>query len=243
MRTSFRVLAALVALFIIGQSPARSAQQPACKKNDGPCQEFAKLMDTDQFDKVVEKTDPNTTYSPEAKAYIGQAYLLIAGREGNTPEQEEMYCKKALQYGATSAYMGLYFINAGKDAETALAYLQQYVATKPRDSVPYVLLGESELDKKNYEAARGYLMEAKKVAHGSSANLDWLLFEAHYLTGDFATASAMLDSAFSQGKTIGDLNELVSTDPRFAEISKKTEFRKFFPVKTGASSLRMDPCS
>ena len=166
------------------------------------------------------------TYSDASRSIIGQAYLMIAGRETNTPEQEEQYCRKALEYGSTSAYMGLYFIYAAKDTETALGFLKQYIATKPKDSVPYVILGEAELEKKNYQAADVYLREAKKVARGSSANLEWLSFQAGYLTGDYAYAGARLESAIKKPEYEKELRALAS-DPRFAGMEKRPEFKQY----------------
>ena len=238
MRKSFLVFPVFILFAMVGHSMAGAAAQSVCATSDKACQEFARLIESEQYDKLVERIDPRVSYSPAAKENIGQAYLMIAGRDGNTPEQEEMYCKKALEFGATSAYMGLYFINADRDAEAALGYLRKYVETKPNDSVPYVILGEDELAKKNYAKASEYLLEAKKVSHGRSGELDWLLFQATYLSGDYATSSTMLDSSFSEGKTIGDLKALITRDPRYSELGRKNEFRKFFPLVNSESSSR-----
>jgi len=220
-------------LVISAQSGAMAAESP-CPVNDGVCKEFSALAGAEHYDKIIEKVDPKKTYSEAARAYIGRAYLMLAGRDTNTPAQEEQYCLKALEYGATSAYMGLYFIHAGQNEEKALGYLKQYIATKPRDSVPYVLLGQAEMDKENYAAANELLREAKAVARGHSANLDWMLFQVNYLLGDFAYASAVLDSALSQGQFINELRSL-SADPRFVDISIRPEFRKYVPLIKGAS--------
>jgi tetratricopeptide (TPR) repeat protein len=239
MKKWFVIIAMALALVLSGQSPAFSSEQPSCKKNDMACQEFTRLAAAEQYDKIIEKVSPTQNYSDEARKQIGQAYLMVAGRETNTPEQEEQLCQKALEYGATSAYMGLYFIHAGSDAEKALGYLKQYVATKPEDSVPYVLLGEAELEKRNYSAAADYLTEAKKVAHGRSSNLGWLLFQASYLKGDYVRAATLLDESFSHGKTVGDLKALISSDPRFAEIGKRPEFKRFFTMINGITAPRL----
>ena len=229
-------LAAFV-LIIAGASLGYSGTN-ACG-NDAVCKEFAALSEAGQYGKIVEKVNPNRSYSAAARDLIGQAYLMVAGREGNTPAQEEQFCLKALEYGASSAYMGLYFIHAGNDVTKALGYLKQYVGTKPQDSVPYVLLGEAAYEQRNYADAKAYLQEAKKVARGKSANLDWLLFQTSYLTGDYTLASTMLDSSFAQGKTVGDLKALVSADTRFAEMGKKSEFRKFMNILNGTTTAKI----
>jgi len=239
MRRGSFVVSMTLILVLGVHSPALSSTLATCMSTDSDCLAFARLMETEQYQKITELADPMKPYSAEAKAYIGRAYLMLAGQEGTTPEQEELYCRKALAFDAVSAYMGLYFINADRSPEEALEYLREYIKTQPNDPVPYVILGEAELAQKNYEPASQYLAKARSVASGRSANIDWLLFQASYLAGDFTTASAMLDSSFSQGKTAGDLNALVSSDPRFFEIGKKSEFRKFFPTMNEAATCRL----
>jgi len=114
----------------------------------------------------------------------------------------------------------------------------QYIATAPRDSIPFFILGESEMTKKNYAAAHAYLREAKNNSRGSSVNIDWMLFQAGCLTGDYTTARAMLDSSFSLGKTVGDLKALV-VDRRFSDMGRRSEFKKFFPI-IGTTTARLD---
>lgn len=215
-------------LIIAGRSGALATEK-ACTANDAQCKELAKLAAAEQFDRIIEKVDANKKYSEASKSYIGQAYLMIAGRETNTPEQEEQLCLKALEYGATSAYMGLYFIHAGRNPEKAIGFLKQYVATKPQDSVPYVLLGEVEMEKENYETANMYLRAAKSVARGHSTNLDWMLFQVNYLLHDFSYASVMLDGALAQGQFINEFKSLAA-DPRFADLGNRPEFRKYEPM-------------
>jgi len=222
-------------LTISGQSIALAAG-PSCYEKDALCKEFASLTEAEQYDRIIAKIDTKTAYSEEAKAFIGQAYLAIAGRETNTPEQEEQFCLKALEYGATSAYMGLYFIHAGQNEEKAIGFLRQYIMTSPKDSVPYVLMGEYELSKQNYEDANLYLREAKRVARGHSTNLDWMLFQVSYLLGDYTYASTMLDSALAQGQFVNELRSL-SADPRFADLSKRPEFRKHMPIIKGTKAM------
>jgi len=227
----------VLALLLMGQAIGQAAEI-SCPAKDSACKEFAKLIDAGQFDKLIARVDARQNYSNEAKWLIGQAYLLLAGKEGNTPEQEEQLCKKALEYGATSAYLGLYYLYAPKDKGKALGFLKQYIATKPDNMVPYMLLGEEELANKNYASADSYLRQARKVLRGASKDLDWALFQASYLTGDYYTASTMLNSAFSQGKTVGDLKALVA-DPRFADMGKRSEFKKFFTIINGTTTANM----
>jgi hypothetical protein len=210
------------------------AAENLCPEKDERCREFARLAETEQYDEIIEALDAKANYSDASRNIIGQAYLMIAGRENNTPEQEEQYCRKALEYGATSAYMGLYFIYASRDTEAALGFLKQYVATKPRDSVPYVLLGEAELQRKNYQPADAYLREAKKLARGHSANLAWLSFMAGYLTGDYSYAGAMLESAMKDPAYEKELRAIAS-DPRFADMVKRPEFKQYEYLFKGAA--------
>jgi tetratricopeptide (TPR) repeat protein len=222
-----RLITVLTAVFIIVASPAYSlaAGNTPCDEKDAVCRDLARLAEAEQYDKIIGAIDAKKNYSDASRSIIGQAYLMIAGRETNTPEQEEQLCRKALEYGSTSAYMGLYFIYASKDTETALGFLKQYIGTKPKDSVPYVILGEAELDRKNYQTADAYLREAKKVARGHSSNLEWLSFQAGYLTGDYAYAGAMLESVMKEPEYEKELRALAS-DPRFSDMEKRPEFKR-----------------
>jgi tetratricopeptide (TPR) repeat protein len=224
------------ALILLGVQASGFAADRACEQQDTLCRSFSTFAAHGQYYKIIAQASPDGTYSAAAREMIGRAYLMMAGKETNTPEQEEIYCRKALEYGATAAYMGLYFIHAGNDAEKAIAFLKQYVTTGPRDTVPYVLLGEYELEQGRSAAAREYLLEARKVARGRSANLDWLLFQANYLLGDYAAASEMLDSAILQGQPMAELKSLM-TDPRFLGIETRPEFRQFEPVIKGTSAM------
>jgi len=223
-----------VVIIMSGQSGAMAAGI-SCSEKDSACKEFSKLAAADQYDKIIEKVDAKKSYTEAARSIIGDAYLMVAGQETNTPEQEEQFCLKALEYGATSAYMGLYFINASQDSDKALGYLFQYIMTSPKDSVPYVLLGEAEMAKENYEDANLYLRMAKTVARGHSTNLDWMLFQVSYLLGDFTYASAMLDGALAQGQFVNELRSL-SANPLFVDISLRPEFKKYEPLIKGASA-------
>ena len=238
MTKHFITLIAAVGIIVTSQSTVLAANR-ACLEKDAVCKEFAALSDSGQFDRIIHKVDTKASYSDEAKALIGQAYLSIAGQETNTPAQEEFFCLKALEYGATSAYMGLYFINADKDLGKALTYLRQYIMTDPQDSVPYVILGEFEMGKENYEDANLYLRHAKSVARGSSSNLDWALFQVNYMIGDFAYASAMLDSVVSRGQFVAELKNL-SADPCYADIGIRPEFSKYAPLIKGTSAMAIN---
>ncbi len=216
------VILALLAFF---GAPQGFASQASPCNFDKTCREFERLAEAEQYEKIIEKAGPAGNHSEGARRYIGRAYLALASREGTTPEQEEQYCRKALEYGFAQAYMGLYFLYAQKDAEAALGFLRQYVATRPKDSVPYVILGESELEKKEYKLADAYLREAKKVGRSYSAHLDWLLFQTNYLLGNYAYAGERLESALAQEKFRDEFKTLTS-DPRFAGIEKRPEFKK-----------------
>jgi tetratricopeptide (TPR) repeat protein len=234
------IIASLLAfVLIIAGTSVGIAGTKACGGKDPVCKKFAELAAAGQFAKIVGKVNPYQTYSAAAMDLIGQAYLMMAGRENNTHEQKDKFCVKALEYGATSAYLDLYYLHAGTDAQKALRYLKQYVATKPQDSALYTLLGETEFNKGNYAGAQQYLQEAKKVARGSSVNLDWLLFKASYLSGDYKMASAMLDSSLGQGKTFGDIKALVTSDSRFSEMSSRSDFRKFFNILNGTTTTKV----
>lgn len=235
----FIVSVFVVFVLIISGYSDSFAGASACAKSDAACREFAALSAAEKYQAIIDKANPKRSYSDEARALIGNAFLMAAGREGNTPQQEEQLCLKALEYGATSAYMGLYFIYSKTDMVKANGFLKQFVETKPQDAAPYVLLGEYDFKQGNYTSAKKYLHEAKKVSRNKSADLDWVLFKASYLAGDLSMASMMLDSAFSQGKTSGDLKALVSSDDRFAGMGKQYEFRKFFKILNGTTIAKV----
>jgi hypothetical protein len=224
------------ALVILGAQSDGFAEDKVCEAQDVLCRTFATLADNGQFSRIIAQVSPDATYSAAARKIIGRAYLMMAGNEANTPEQEEIYCRKAVMYGNAAANMGLYFIHAGKDADTAILFLRRYIATGARDSLPYVILGEYELEQGQPASARDYLVVARAVARGRSANLDWLLFQANYLLGDYAAASAMLDSAILQGQPMAELKSLIA-DPRFLGIVNLPEFRKFETVIKGTTAM------
>lgn len=219
------VLAAIIASSR-GGFAADSPQPSLCPEKDAVCKEFETLVQNEQYTAAIGKIDAKAAYSETTRQYIGKAYLGIAPAENNTPEQEEQYCRKALEYGAVQAYMGLYFITVQKDPEAALGYLRQYVATNPRDSVPYVILGEAELEKRHYKEADAFLRASKKVARANSPRVDWLLFQANYLLGNFADASHMLELALASGQFDKQVRSLVD-DARFSGIGNRPEFKKF----------------
>jgi tetratricopeptide (TPR) repeat protein len=221
------ILAIIVPSLFIGVPDSISSQYSPCIKSDTVCMEFEQLAEAGQVDAIIKKIDAAAQYSEGARHYIGMAYLSLAGREETTPEQEEAYCRKALEYGSNQAYMGLYFIHAQKDPEKALGFLRQYVETKPADSVPYVILGESELEKKNYKLADAYLRESKKVARARSTRVDWMLFQVNYILGNDQFAVEMLESALTDRRFEPELKAL-ATDTPFQGIEKRPEFKKFF---------------
>ena len=223
----------VVILALIGYASsgfASDSPQPSlCTDKDRYCKEFETLVQNEQYDKVIGRIDEREAYSKEARQYIGKAYLGLASAESNTPGQEEQYCRKALAFGAVQAYMGLYFITVQEAPEAALGYLRQYVATKPGDSVPYVILGEVELEQRHYKEADSFLRESKKVARARSARVDFMLFQANYLLGNFVDASQMLENALSGGQFDKQMRSL-SADARFSGIESRPEFKKFLQL-------------
>jgi tetratricopeptide (TPR) repeat protein len=237
MRKSFVGLFAAL-LLITGGKSAGLAAASLCEKNDATCLTFSELAVTGQFEQIIAAAGPGRTFSAGAREHIGQAYLMMAGRESNTLEQEEQFCRKALEFGASAAYLGLYFIYAGNEPQKATGFLKQYVATNPRDPLPYVILGEYELDQRNYAAARDYLAQARLFARGRSSNLDWLMFQVHYLLGDYAAAAVMLDSAVIQGQPLPELKVLME-NPRFLGIENRPEFQKYGTLISGTPAMAL----
>jgi tetratricopeptide (TPR) repeat protein len=215
----------IVSLAIIAAASSAWPAVPRCNDSDGTCKEFEVLTEAGKESVLLSKVRQGSTYSEGARYFIGKAYLALAADETNTPEQEEAYCRKALEYGATQAYMGLYFLTVQKDEEQALGYLRDYIKTKPLDPVAYVILGESELDKKNYQVADVYLREAKKISRASSPRVAWMLFQANYLLGNYRYAGEMFEAALSNGfeKEV----KALASDVRFKGIAQRPEFKKF----------------
>ena len=228
MKRSLIGLLALSALFLLpGKSFASDGPPPSqCPDRDAVCREYETLVQNEQYTAAINRIDPKAAYSETTRQYIGKAFLGIASAESNTPEQEEQYCRKALAYGAIQAYMGLYFITVQKDPEAALGYLRQYVAAKPRDSVPYVILGEAELEKGHFQEADNFLRASKTVARANSPRVDWMLFKANYLLGNYGDAAGMFGSAVASGQFDKQVKEL-ATDVRFQAIGKRPEFKNF----------------
>jgi hypothetical protein len=229
MKKHFVLGIALCVIVLAAPAPIQaSAPASKCEDADKDCKEFEQLLDAQQPDKIIARYEAAKTaqYSAVSLRYIGDAYLLLASREDITPEQELGYYQKALGVKHYIAYMGLYFFYAQKDEEKALGFLREYVKTGPKDTVPYVILGESELNKKHYELADAYLREGKKVAHAHSPRVDWLLFRANYLLKNYQFAAEMFGNAVAAGTFEQELKAL-KTDPRFEGIGKLPEFRKF----------------
>jgi tetratricopeptide (TPR) repeat protein len=225
MRRIIIAMIAVLTLICIGK-PGVAEERSLCQKTDVICGQFETLAQEGQFKTIIDKAGGKQDYSEGARYYIGKAYLAIASDENNRPEQEEAFCRKALEFGATQAYMGLYFIYVQKDEEQALGFLREYVNTKPRDTVPYVILGESELNKKNYKTADFYLRESKKVARASSPRVDWMLFQVNYLLGNYKAAGEMMESALTNGTFEQELKELAA-DGRFKGMETRPEFKTY----------------
>lgn len=206
---------------------AAAFQAPDCA--DKACGKLRRLAEEEKYEKLIGAVEAGKQYSEAARYYIGKAYLELAAKDGNTPGQEEQYCRKALEYGQLQAYMGLYFINAQKDPERALGFLREYVLTAPADPVPFVILGESEMEKENYKAADIFLREAKRVSRAHSPRVDWLLFQTNYHLKDYAFAGAMLASALENGRFDAELKTIL-VDEHYKGIEKRPEFRKYRDV-------------
>lgn len=227
-----RSIAAIISIVIALGTPVLAAETASkCPDKDTTCKTFEKLVHAEQPEKVVAQYDAKKQYSAEAKRYIGEAYLALASRDDVKPEQEEGYYRKALEVGHSIAYMGLYFMHVQKDEEKALGFLREYVKTQPQDTVPYAILGETELIRKNYAQADTYLRQAKKVAHAHSPRVDWMLFQANYLLKNYAYAAEMFESAVTKGTFNKELKAL-STDQRFKGIEKQQEFKKHLGLLT-----------
>lgn len=229
-------IVALLFVTLFAPLNAQAVYQNPCEANDAVCAGIEKLYVDEKYDEIVKKADPKAKYSEASRSLIGKAYLAIAGREDNTPEQEETYCRKGLEYGQVQAYMGLYFLTVQKDEKRALGYLREYVATKPADSVPYVILGETALEAGDAKAADAYLREAKRVTRSYSARVDWLLFRANYLLGNYAASSEFLGSALKNGPFEKNLKELLA-DKAYAGIDSRPEFSKHKDAFARARSL------
>jgi len=216
----------LVALAMAPASGIASVSASNCEDSDNTCKEFEHLMETQQPEVIIAQYNPARQYSEISLRYVGAAFLQLASADDITPEQEEFYYRKALEVKQYIAYMGLYFFYAGKDEEKALGFLREYVMTKPADTVPYIILGESELNRQHYDLADTYLREGKKVARAHSPRVDWLLFEANYMLKKYQFAKEMFESAVTQGDFNKEIKALI-TDPRFEGIDKRPEFESY----------------
>jgi tetratricopeptide (TPR) repeat protein len=217
----------LITLAMAAPAPGIAAAPDAsCDDSDRICKEFKHLLETEHPEKIIAQYDPTLHYSEISLRYIGIAFLQLASKDDITPEQEEHYYMKALEVKQYSAYMGLYFFYADKDEEKALTFLREYAKTKPDDPVPYAILGKSELNRKHYDLADSYLREAKKVAHGYSPRVDWMLFQANYLLQHYQFASEMFESVVAQGGFDKEIKAM-TRDPRFEGIEKRPEFERY----------------
>lgn len=221
------LITVLATLAMAAPAPGIAAMPVSrCEDSDMTCKDFERLLEAQQPEKIAAQYDPAKKYSETSLHYVGDAYLQLASRDGITPEQEESYYHKALGVKHYVAYMGLYFFYAAKDEDKALGFLREYVKTKPQDTVPYIILGESELNRKQYDLADTYLREGKKVAHAHSPRVDWLLFQANYLLKNYQLAKDMFESAVTSGTFDREIKAMLA-DPRFEGIDKRPEFEHY----------------
>jgi hypothetical protein len=228
MRKSMIVTAVFLACITATPATILSAPFSRCGDTDRVCRQFEELLEAQQPEKIISQyeADKSATYSEEARRYIGEAYLALSSRDDISPQLEESYYHKALEVKHYIAYMGLYFFYYQKDEEKALGFLREYVKTRPKDTVPYVILGEAELNKQNYQLADTYLRQAKKVARAHSPRVDWLLFRANYLLRNYKFAAEMFGDAVRAGTFEKELKAL-KADARFEGIEGRPEFRKY----------------
>ncbi len=226
MRNIITILICAMLAIILPASGSASSPSSRCEKSDKVCREFELLAEEQQPEKIINQYEAETgaALSAGSRFYVGGAYLALASGDNVDPAQEESYYWKALKLDYSIAYMGLYFFHVQKDEEKALGFLREYVKTKPEDTVPYVILGEAELNRHNYGSADRYLREAKRVARAYSPRVDWLLFQANYLLKNYQFASEMLANALTKGNFEDEIKAL-SSDLRFADIGKLPEFQ------------------
>ena len=156
--------------------------------------------------------------------------------ETNTPEQEEAFCRKALEFGASQAYMGLYFISCSEERGAGARLSQGIHQDKTADSVPYVILGESELEKKNYQLADTYLREAKKISRASSPRVAWMLFQANYLLGNYQLCRRDVRSSAQERKVRQGAEDRLSTDARVSGHRQAARIQKYQPQLAAADN-------
>ncbi len=220
------IILVIVAVIALPATGLTSESLSRCADKDTACRNFEQFLEAQQPEKIIEQYNSAIPYSEDARIFIGEAYLAMASRDNISPDVEESYYRRAIEVKHNIAYMGLYFFYAVKDEEMAIGFLRDYLQTRPADTVPYVILGEYELNRMNYELADSYLRLAKQVAHAHSPRVDWLLFQTSYLLKNFTLAKEMFESAVTKGKFDKELKALTS-DPRFSEISKRPEFSQF----------------
>jgi len=225
MKKPVLVITLIASIFAAASAAYASESTSKCADADTICRDFEKHLESDQPEKIIARYKQSEMYSDQALSFVGNAYLAMASRDNITPEQEEGYYRKALKVKHYIAYMGLYFLHVQKDEQKALGYLREYVKMKPADTVPYVILGEVELNQKNYTLADTYLREAKKVANAHSPRVDWMLFQANYHLKNYLFAQELFESTVTRGTFDKEIGAL-STDPLFADIGKRPEFKK-----------------
>jgi hypothetical protein len=223
------VILILTAVFCLIAAPAAVfASSPAsrCSDADTVCGNLEQLFETQQPEKIVEQYSPSKQFSEASLRYIGAAYMALASQRNILPDQEEGYYRKALEVKYNISYMGLYFFYVQKDKEKALGFLREYVKTRPIDTLPFIILGEVEMNRNNVQLADSYLRSGREVAYGRSPRIDWLLFQTNFLLKNYEFSRDMFVNAVTKGNFNNELRSITS-DPRFAGIDKRPEFIQF----------------
>jgi len=193
--------------------------------SDDICKKLEKQYFKKEYDKIVSAVDPKERYSEGSIFYIGMSYTILAEKSSSLQARDKLY-RDAIAVKYYPAYMSLYNLYREKNPETAMVFVNEYVKTNPSDSAPFLVLGEAQFNKKNYSEADKYLRKARKLSKGHTSEIDWLLFKANYILGNYAFASKMFESAIAQSRFTEEIRAIKS-DPGFVGIESRPEFKQY----------------
>lgn len=217
MRKIKRVIVASI-FFISNTCPAVDM----CN-GDQDCLLFEDLSDKLEYGVIIQRMRLGKRYSEGAQYYIGQAYAGLAAEEPDF-EQRAAWYLKSVEYGYFTSYMDLFRLFKRTDPARAYDYLYDYERRHPKEGELYFILGQFEFDKGLYKTAMSHLSTAKKLLDAQPSGLDWLLFKAAYLSGDYQKSSGILNTILNKSfLSDADLLEL-KNDARFAGFSDRKEF-------------------